>query len=50
MYWLITFTNGKQKVVKANNAIILDEKVNLAEVITIIKLSNDIFENLSEIT
>lgn len=50
MYWLITFNNGKQKVIKADDGVTLDKKVNLTEVLSIIKLSDDIFVNLDEAT
>ena len=50
MYWLITFNNGKQKVIKADDGVALDKKVNLTEVLSVIKLSDDIFVNLAEVT
>lgn len=50
MYWLITFNNGKQKVIKADDGKALDKKVKLTEVLTMVKLSDDIFVNLAEVT
>lgn len=50
MYWLITFNDGSQKAIKANDVMQLGEKVDLTKVLNIMKLSDDIFENLAEAT
>lgn len=48
MYWLITLKDGKQKTIKADNGIMLGEKLVLENVLSIVKLSDDIFVDLSE--
>lgn len=48
MYWLVTMKDGKQKTIRADNGTMLGEKLILENVLSIVKLSNDIFVDLSE--